>query len=202
MRRSVAESQAALVRERFIAHRKAEGIGFSRSAEKCQTSCGRCSRRGFGNGHNAPAGPNACMLGIRLTDGCYRGCALWHPLPRASGASEGGNSRKAAVSDGKAADAARGPDSPFAAGRTAGDADRLLCTAYTAAGGKPCAAASRPPCGGVCVLCGMRGVLRGCSLPYACWRRRPTRLCHILAAMCNTALRRLMRRRAFLLKSG
>jgi len=36
MRRSVAESQAALVRERFIAHRKAEGIGFSRSAEKCQ----------------------------------------------------------------------------------------------------------------------------------------------------------------------
>lgn len=107
-----------------------------------RTSCGRCSRRGFGNGHNAPAGPNACMLGIRLTDGCYRGRALWHPFPRASGASEGGNSRKAAVSDRKAADAARGPDSPYAAGRTAGGADRLLCTAYTAAGGKPCAAAS------------------------------------------------------------
>ena len=104
------------------------------------------------------------MLGIRLTDGCCRGRALWHPFPRASGASEGGNSRKAAVFDGKAADAARGPDSPCAAGRTAGGADRLLCTAYTAAGGKPCAAASCPPCGGVCVLCGMRGILSGCSL--------------------------------------
>ena len=55
------------------------------------------------------------MLGIRLTDGCCRGRALWHPFPRASGASEGGNGRKAAVADGKAIVTVRTPE-----GRSAG----------------------------------------------------------------------------------